>query len=141
MSIGRSVETLDTNIAVYAMTDSPKTSVAAQIVARVDFLSVQVLNEYANLSVRKYGRAWSRVSEELQNLSEVVNFIATIELAHHRDAVRLAARYGLSFYDALLVAVALANGACVLYTEDMQHELVIDGVLTIVNPFLTATAP
>ena len=140
MSSGRALKTLDTNVAVYAMTEGPKATAAGLIVREVDFLSVQVLNEYANLSVRKYGRAWPRVAEELQNFSETVNFVAAIELAHHRDAVRVATRYRMSFYDALMVAVALANGAAVLYSEDMQHGLVVDGSLTIVNPFLTAHA-
>ena len=41
-----------------------------------------------------------------------------------------------SFYDCLVIAAALQAGANVLYTEDLQHNQLIDGRLRIVNPFL-----
>ena len=128
--------TLDTNIAVYAMTESAKKGVATQALRRCSFLSVQVLNEYANLSVRKYGRSWTRVADELQSLSESVIAVPAIELVHHRHAIWIAERYQLSFYDSLMLAVALANDAKVIFSEDMQHGMLIDGALTIINPFL-----
>lgn len=34
-----------------------------------------------------------------------------------------------------VIAAALASGCTVLYSEDMQHGQLIDGTLTIVNPF------
>jgi predicted nucleic acid-binding protein len=41
----------------------------------------------------------------------------------------------LSFWDALIVEAALKSGADRLFTEDMQHGRVIEG-MRIVNPFL-----
>ena len=41
------------------------------------------------------------------------------------------------FYDALIVAAALLAGCRTLHSEDMQHGQVVDGRLTIRNPFLT----
>lgn len=55
-------------------------------------------------------------------------------------ALRIAERYQLQFYDALMSAVALENGATTLFSEDMQHGLIIDEVLTIANPFLAPEA-
>ena len=51
------------------------------------------------------------------------------------SALRLGERLGYSHYDSQIIAAALAAGCTVLYSEDMQHGQLIDGTLTIVNPF------
>ena len=53
----------------------------------------------------------------------------------HR-ALDIAARYGFSWYDSLIVATALEAGCDTLYTEDLQHGQVIDNRLTVTNPFV-----
>ena len=40
------------------------------------------------------------------------------------------------FLDSLIIAAALAADCNILYTEDMQHGQVINGKLTLLNPFL-----
>ena len=50
-------------------------------------------------------------------------------------AIRLAARYQFAFYDALIVASALEAGCETLLTEDLTHGQIIEGRLTIQNPF------
>ncbi len=127
--------TLDTNVAIYALTDSLKTSAATDVMRRCAFLSVQVLNEYANVAVRKRQRPWREVAEDLDDLTQAVPRILPIDGHAHRGAVRIAARYQLSFYDSLMLAVALSGDARTFYSEDMQHGLVVDGVLEIVDPF------
>ncbi len=52
----------------------------------------------------------------------------------HERALYLAERYRLSRYDALFYAAAQNAGAEVLYTENLQDGLVLDG-LTVRNPF------
>jgi predicted nucleic acid-binding protein len=44
-------------------------------------------------------------------------------------------RYGLNYWDALVVAAAQHQGCTVVLTEDLQHGQQIDSV-RIVNPFL-----
>jgi len=51
----------------------------------------------------------------------------------------LASSHGFNFYDALIVASALAAGCDTLLTEDLQAGRKIEG-LTIVNPFASAAA-
>lgn len=131
--------TADTNIVFYALTTGEKTDRAEAVLATVDFLSVQVLNEYAHASHRKLRREWEDVARDLELLRLWVDVIKPIEVRASEIAVRLAGRYRISFYDALLLAVAMESGARTFYTEDMQHGLVVDGSLTIVNPFLTDT--
>ena len=47
----------------------------------------------------------------------------------------LAERYGLSVYDAMIVATALIAGCTTLWSEDMQNGLLVEGQLRIMNPF------
>jgi predicted nucleic acid-binding protein len=48
----------------------------------------------------------------------------------------IAERYNLSIYDAMIAASALTADCDTLWSEDMQHGMVIDGRLRIINPFL-----
>jgi predicted nucleic acid-binding protein len=50
------------------------------------------------------------------------------------DAVRRHQEMSLSFWDALIVEAALRSGADRLFTEDMQHGQVIEG-MRVENPF------
>ena len=61
--------------------------------------------------------------------------IHPVDLDTHSEAVDLAQRYGLSFYDALLVSSALKARCDVLPSEDMQHGLLVESRLRIENPF------
>jgi predicted nucleic acid-binding protein len=45
-------------------------------------------------------------------------------------------RYAVSFWDSLVIASALEAQASVLYSEDLQHEQVIEDRLKIINPFV-----
>ena len=135
-----SLVTADTNIAVYALVKGDKAARARRLLAAVDFLSVQVLNEYMNVARRKLLRNWTEISEDVDLLLQLAGDVRPITLIASLSAVRLAARYKLAPYDAVMVAVALANDASTLYSEDMQHGFVIDGRLTILNPFCETDA-
>jgi predicted nucleic acid-binding protein len=132
------VVTIDTNIAFYALAvEGNKTSRASDVLELSDFLSVQVLNEYAFSVRRKLAREWIDVGYDLDLLRNSVPVVHPIDPQANRSALEIADRYQLSFYDALMIAVALANGATTLYSEDMPHGMVIDRKLTIINPFLS----
>ncbi len=130
--------TIDTNIAFYALARGDKAPIAKSILGSSDFLSAQVLNEFANSMRRKLQREWSDIADDVDILRMSVPRIAAIDGSSNREAMRIAQRYQIGFYDAVMIAVALANDATVLFSEDMQHGLVIDGRLTITNPFLQA---
>lgn len=128
--------TIDTNVAFYALAvDGSKAARAKDILETAGFLSVQVLNEYAASVRRKLHRQWEDIEYDLGLLRNSVPNVHPVDNESNRQAVRIADRYELSFYDALIIAVALANKATVLYSEDMHHGLVIDDTLTIINPF------
>jgi len=48
------------------------------------------------------------------------------------QTVKIATRYGFSFWDSMIVASALNNHCSVLYSEDLQHNQLIDGRLQII---------
>jgi predicted nucleic acid-binding protein len=57
------------------------------------------------------------------------------DLALFESAWSTADHYGFSWWDALIVAAALRQECTLLLSEDLQHNLVVDNRLTIINPF------
>lgn len=53
-----------------------------------------------------------------------------------REAMKLAVRYQLSHWDALIVAAAIQASCDLLYSEAMQHEQVFDDRVSVKNPFI-----
>ena len=53
----------------------------------------------------------------------------------HDTGIRIAAKYGFPFYDALIAAAALDAQCTTLYSEDFQDGQVLEGRLTVRNPF------
>jgi predicted nucleic acid-binding protein len=135
LTVGEGPSTLDTNIAVYALSTDDRADRAWESLRTSAFLSVQVLNEYANVGRRKRGDPWDVVAAHLAALRDAVPRIFPIDADASRAALRIGQRYRLSFYDSLMLAVALAGGARTFYSEDMQDGMVIDGTLRIVDPF------
>lgn len=97
-------------------------------------VSNQVMNEIANVLLRKYHIEQGRVEDylrELLNIAECV-FLDTRDTF---GALHLLENYSLSFFDALIVSSA-RNATCrMLFSEDMQHGQTIEDTLTIRNPF------
>ncbi len=140
MSAQAAPSTIDTNIAVYALLQDPKAEVATAALRRSVFLSTQVLNEYANVARRKLGRSWSEIIGDIRAIKKAVPTILALSEQNNADAIDIATRYQLGFYDALMLAAALSGGAEVIYSDDMQHGLTVDGRLQILNPYITDSA-
>jgi len=127
----------DSNVLVYTLTKGdPRQAVAARLLQEnAGTVSVQVLNEVASVAHRKLKLSWADVAETLADLRALCQEPRALTLATHQAALALAARHGFSFYDALIVAAALEAGCTTLLTEDMQDGLVVEGRLTLRNPF------
>ena len=125
----------DTKVLLYLLSsDEPKANRAEQVIADGGRISVQVLNEFANVATRKLGMPWGEVREVLSEVCAVCR-VEQMTVEGHDRGVDLAERYGFSVYDAMIVASALLARCATLYSEDMQDGQVIDGRLTIRNPF------
>ena len=127
---------LDSNVVLYLLSaDARKADVAESLVHDQATVSVQVLNEVASVARRKLGLDWAEVDELLAAV-RAHSTVAELTLETHEEGLRLARQHGLNLYDAMIVAAALRAGCTTLYSEDMQHGLVIDKRLKILNPFL-----
>jgi predicted nucleic acid-binding protein len=127
---------LDSNVLIYLASDeSGKADRAEQVVAAGGTISVQVLNEVANVARRKMGLSWAETRGFLALIRGLLS-VAPITVEIHEAGLALAERYGFSLYDAMIVASALSTGCDTLWSEDMQHGMAIEGGLRIANPFL-----
>ena len=125
----------DTNVVLYLLSgDVTKADRAEELLAIGGIISVQVLNEFAAVASRKLRMSWPEIREVLAQVRAVCA-VEPMSVDTHDRATQLAERYGLSIYDALIVATALLAGCTTLYSEDMQDGQVIERQLTIRNPF------
>jgi len=101
-------------------------------------ISVQVLNEFTAVALRKLRMSMIEIREVLAPIRAVCA-VEPVTIETHEGALQIAERYGLSIYDALIVSAALVSGCKVLHSEDMQVGQVIERQLTIRNPFAGST--
>lgn len=126
----------DTNILLYsARPHDERTRLAEALVAGGGIISVQVLNEFAAVARRKMHMRWEDVAEALAEIMIICPDPVPITMKIHEAALQIAMRYGYHIYDALVLAAALNAGCDTIYSEDLQAGQVIEGQLTIRNPF------
>ena len=94
-----------------------------------------MLNEFAAVLRRKFRLEWDVIVDALADVRAALGPVQLIDVEIHSKAVALARSHDFSFYDALIVASALAAGWGTLLTEDLQAGRRIAG-MTIVNPFV-----
>ncbi len=126
----------DTNIFVYAVVqDDPRSDKAEELIAEGGTVSVQVLNEFADVVRRKAKMPWDKVRFAIQNIRALCPDPLPLTVDIHNEALTIVEKYGYRIYDALIVASALKARCTILYSEDMRDGQVIDHRLTIRNPF------
>lgn len=130
---------LDTNVLVYAFTDDRRAPIAQALLERGCVISVQGLNEFANVARRKLAMSWTEVGEALSAIRALCRAVRPLDLDTHCDALRIAERHGYAIFDALIIAAALRAGCDVLFSEDLQDGMLIDRRLRIVDPFRAAS--
>ncbi|MBV8563903.1 MAG: PIN domain-containing protein [Methylobacteriaceae bacterium] len=129
----------DTNVLVYiASGDATKADQAEAAVAAGGAISVQVLNELTNVARRKMRMSWAETRAFLDILRGLLT-IHPLTVEVHETGLELGERYGFSTYDAMIAASALHAGCDTLWSEDMQHGMVLGEGLHIVNPFRLAS--
>ena len=132
---------VDSNVLVYAhdVGAGRKHEVARELTRllwreRSGVLSTQVLQElYVNVR-RKAEQPVSRdeaiaLIEDYRRWKVVVNSEHSIV-----EAIRIEDRFGLAFWDALILQAAQSSGAGTLYTEDLNHGQRY-GLVEVINPF------
>ena len=126
---------LDSNIVLYlASEDLLKADRAQELVTEGGTISVQVLNEIANISRRKMGLSWAETRNFLLMIRGLLK-VEPITIEIHDVGISLAERYQLSVYDSMIVSAALSAECDTLLSEDLQNGLLINGRLRVLNPF------
>lgn len=133
---------VDTNILAYAQGEADPlgrhlsaASLMKKLVPIDAIIPVQVLGEFMNVCIRKFGLAPTDAMAQVEDY----RLIFRCPVTQTEDIVEAAALLGchnLAYFDALIVTVAARAGATMLLSEDMQDGLEIGGV-RIVNPFVT----
>jgi predicted nucleic acid-binding protein len=141
MMISASRCLIDTNVVVYARElGGPKSERAREVMracqrAQAGVLSTQVLAETFAVLTRGAATTAGRaaVAEHIGRLAMAFPVLPA-EAATVLFAADCSRRHGLHIFDAMLWAVAMANGIPSVLTEDIGHRRSIDGV-TFANPF------
>jgi predicted nucleic acid-binding protein len=132
---------IDTNVFIYAFekTKSQKKLKAVELIKNktIHFsTSIQVLNEFVSATVKKDllpKEEAVKTALLIENDFEIFPldrhvFIKGMEIFKDK-------KNHVSLWDSLIMASAILNECDILYSEDMQHNFVIENV-TIKNPFL-----
>ncbi|MBI5220097.1 MAG: PIN domain-containing protein [Bacteroidia bacterium] len=127
---------LDSNICVYAFDKSApeKQQKAFDLLKERPFLSSQVIIETYNACHKKLELSQTVCEETVLFLTDNCR-IVEIKTATIRSAIAFKRKYRFSFLDSMIVAAALDAQCTTLYTEDLQHNQLIEKKLTIINPF------
>ncbi len=132
---------VDTNILVYAhdTTTGSKHQRARELVeslwsTRGGVISTQVLQElYVN--VRRKVRSPLPVAEARRLLGDYLRWEVVVNTGESiLEALELEDRYGLSFWDSLIVQAAIGAGVERVYSEDLGHRQTY-GPVQVINPF------
>ena len=131
---------LDTNVIVYAFDpESPeKMRRARELLQNTDWIvSWQVVQEFSHVALHRF-----KVPLKPQDLADYVELVLWPRCvvlpspALYRKAFEIHQTTQYRLYDSLIVAGALASGAKVLYTEDLQDGRDVQGLI-LRNPFRT----
>ena len=125
----------DTNVLMYLASGDPVKANRAEAVLRDGgAISVQVLNEIANVARRKMRMSWRETRSFLESVRGLLA-VHPVTVETYELSVALAERYNLAIYDAFIAASALLAECDRLWSEDMQDGLAIERKLRVVNPF------
>ena len=110
---------IDTNVLLYLFSaDRAMADRAEATMAGSGMVSVQVLNEFASVASRKLGMSIGEIRETLTTVRAICSVVPLSEETHDLG-LQIVERYGMSIYDAMVVASALLAGCDELLSEDL----------------------
>ena len=132
---------IDTNVLIYWLDAGPRADQVELLLAGDAVISVQVLNEFANVLRKKRKVSVATIQNLVDTLLDTCT-VSDLTVRIHRGAMDLVQRYGFSVFDANIVAAAAEMGCALVYSEDMQHGMSLKlpkslggAALSIKNPF------
>jgi predicted nucleic acid-binding protein len=126
---------LDTNVLIYLLSaDTRKADLAQACLLTGGIVSVQVLNEFAAVTLGKLKLPWPAVQDSLETFRRLLK-VTPLTIEVHERGLEIARRHRLSVYDGQILAAADLAGCDTVLSEDMAHGLRIGERLVIQNPF------
>lgn len=130
---------LDTNLWIYLYAKNPpeKYQKVAEIIknnSSLLLISTQVLGELFHvLSQKKF----TSKTDAITIISDLINTfpVQAINTTEVIQALEINTKYNYSYWDSLIIATALLGECSIIYSEDMQHNQLIDNKIRILNPF------
>lgn len=132
---------LDSNIWLYALLphqDMQKATIAKSLIRqnRTDLiLSSQVVIEVGANLIRKGSFGEPQITRFIHDAYQNYQVLDVSEIILLM-ASELRAKYNLSYFDSMIVSAALESNSSILFSEDMHNGLIIEGQVTITNPFV-----
>lgn len=128
---------VDSNICLYVHDKRHAKFLAAKTILESNpSISTQVILENINVCLKKFKQTKSFALAHAKSLQQACT-VLPITNSTMTKAMIVFERYGYSIFDSLIIASALEAGCKTLYSEDLHHGQVIEGKLTIVNPFFS----
>ena len=125
----------DTNVLLHLLSaDTAKADRAEELLASGGTISVQVLNELVTLARERLQMEWDAIGEVTAAVRSLCAVLPLTTEIHDRG-LELARSMGTSVSDSMIMAAALASGASLLYSENLEHGRTIEGRVRIHNPF------
>jgi len=132
---------VDTNIFIYAYNKDEEykyeisSNLLRENVTRENIIiSVQVINEFYS-TMTKYKYSHKQIENYLKEITQQVR-VNSLNLRIIERCLLIKEKYRYSWWDSLILTSALESNCSILYSEDLQHEQVIENSLKIVNPFV-----
>ncbi len=131
---------VDTNVLLYAASILPeerdKRVRARALLAEPDLaVSVQVLQEFYYQATRATRPGRLSDDDAMRFLEPVLELrVQAVTRGVFKSAVSIRRRFGLSYWDAAILAAARTLGCDAVYSEDMSSEQDYGGI-RVVNPF------
>jgi predicted nucleic acid-binding protein len=128
---------VDTNVLIYLHDDTIafKKQIALEILAEKPVIAAQVISEYLNVLKRLTKEPKLALIEHCLLTVEDCE-IVSISYSLIEKAKELIIKYDFQLFDSLIVASALQADCTILYSEDLQHNLLVENRLRIINPFI-----
>ena len=127
---------LDTNVLIYiAGNDISKRKIAEILLSYDPIVPSQVISEYINVTRRLRKVPKQQLIIEASDLFRHC-LIAPLEHSTLELAKNLINKYDFQIFDSFVVASALEANCNTLYSEDMQHGLIVYQQMKIINPFI-----
>ncbi len=132
---------LDSNILVYAYDrHDPQKQAKAQAVLKLGIeeetvvLSSQVLGEFFVVVTRRIKEPMS--ADEAEKIIGILSVLPVVEidLLLVKRAINTHKKYGISYWDSLIVSAAERTRCVILLSEDLNHGQKYNGIL-VENPF------